>query len=255
MILGWQNLLDAATLATDSEIATLPVAHVQQVHLSRKWHTAAGVTSAYMLADLGASQTAGLLGVMGANLTENATLRLRGSVTDPTATGSLAYDSTTIAAGAVTGYGAAYKSFTDTAARYWRLDLADSAVADHLQVGRIFLGPKWVPAYPHMFDWHVVALDESRRTKSWGRQTHVDVRPQARVLEFVLDHMTEAEAYAAAFALARAAGIASDVLAIPAIDGAYVSEQSVWGLVEASEPIVNREYGIYRQKFRIEERL
>jgi len=76
------------------------------------------------------------------------------------------------------------------------------------------------------------------------------------VIEFTLGFMDEAEMYGNAFALARANGIVRDVLAVNDTSGAsYRSDQSVWGLCTASEPIVHETVNIYRQKFRIEERL
>ena len=182
MLIAWQNLADDATLSTDSEQASLPASNVQQQHVSRKWQTAAGVKSAYLLLDLGAAQSCALLALAGTNFTSAATLRLRGSVTDPTATGSLAYDSGSIGAGVVSGYGAAYHAFTATAARYWRIDVADATVDDNLAVGRVFLGPSWSPGVNMQLGWSVRFADMSRRAKSSAGQVWADVRPKPRVL-------------------------------------------------------------------------
>lgn len=253
--IAWNNLIDAATLATDSEQAELPAANVQQEHLSRAWQTADGVASAYLLADLGASYTCGVLALLGTNLGVNATLRLRGSVSDATATGSLAYDSGTIGAGAAVGYGGCYHVFDDTAARYWRLDLDDPDAADNLSIGRVFLGPKWRPTYNLMYGWSVSNMDESRVVKSYGGQQYADLKPHRRAVEFRLEHLTEAEAFGSAFAMSRARGVTRDVLAIPDSEGSYVPHKSVWGPLSASEPIANHVALTWQQKFRIEERL
>lgn len=255
MLIAWQNLADAATLSTDSEQASLPASNVQQQHVSRKWQTAAGVKSAYLLLDLGSSQSCALLALLGTNFTSAATLRLRGSVTDPTATGSLAYDSGSIAAGVVVGYGSAYKAFAATASRYWRIDVADATVDDNLAVGRVFLGPSWEPAVNMQIGWSVRFADQSRKARSSAGQRWVDVRPKPRVLEFELDYLTEAEIYANAFALALAQGITGDVLAIPDIDGDYLPQQAVWGALEDLAPVVEPRLALYSQKFTIEETL
>jgi hypothetical protein len=253
MLIAWQNLADAASVSTDSEVATLPASNVQQAHVSRQWQTD-GDNAAYLLLDLGSSLSCALLALLGTNLTSSATIRIRGSVTDATATGSLAYDSGTVAAGAKAGYGAVYKDFASVASRYWRIDLSD-ATLDELAVGRLFLGPSWEPSINMQMGWSSRVADPSRRSKSSGGQSYADVRPKARVLEFVLDCMTEAEMYGNAFALAYAQGITGDVLAIPDIDGSYLSEQAVFGLLSANEPIVEPRLGLYSQKFSIEERL
>jgi hypothetical protein len=71
----------------------------------------------------------------------------------------------------------------------------------------------------------------------------------------MLDFLTEAEIFDNAFAAARANGQVKDLLAVPIKDGTYVSEQSVWGLVQAFDPVVNPSALVFRQKFTIEERL
>lgn len=466
MILAWDNKSDAAMLSTDSELASLPASNVQQPHVSRKWHTAAGVKSAYLLMDTLAAVSCGVLALLGTNFTSAATLRLRSrdvpdnylslpgasgnyastpdsaatSITGDidirvmlaadswvsgsfqtilskyaevdtqrsywfgvTASGVLRFvwsadgtittemlstgtpgfvagsahwvrvtldvdngaagksakfytsedgivwtqlgstvttagttsifdgpagvelgaygpahsvnllagkvfraqvyngiegtlvadfdvadamsgatsvvsasgetwtinqsgspaasivgwllDTGTVSAGVVSGYGEAYKSFTAVAARYWRLDLADATVPSNLQIGRVFLGPKWSPSVNQEFGWSVVPVDSSDLDESYGQQEYADEKPQQRVVQFSLNWMNEAEMYGNAFAMARANGRVRDVLAIHDIAGAYLSQQAVWGLVQASEPLIHERSQIYRMKFTIRERL
>lgn len=255
MLLAWDNKADDAALTTGSELASLPASNVQQPHLSRKWHTAAGVKSAYLILDLGASLACNLLAVLGTNLTSSATIRVRASNSDSTVTSSLLLDTGSVAAGVTDGYGAIYKSLASTTARYWRLDLADSTVASNLQIGRVFLGPSWTPAVNMQLGKAVMVKDDSPRARSYGKQTYIEELPQTRMLAFTLDYLTEAQMMGNAFALARANGLVRDVLAIPDISGSYLSQESVWGLLEAAEPIVNDKLGLFRQKFTIEERL
>lgn len=255
MIIAWDNKADVAALTTDSEIATLPASNVQQPHVSRKWHTVAGVKSAYLIMDMASSLSCSVLALLGTNFTSGGTLRLRGSDSDATGATGEKYDSGTVNAGVVAGYGAAYKSFTAAAARYWRLDLADASVASNLQVGRVFLGPSWMPSVNQEYGWSVTPLDPSDLDESYGGQDYADIRPQRRQLQFSLNFMDQAEMVGNAFAMARANGRVTDVLAIHDIAGAYLSQQSVWGLLQASEPLVNDDWNIYRQKFTIKERL
>jgi len=253
MLIAWENFADAGSVSTDSALDTLPVSNLQQQHVSRKWRTD-GAASAYVLVDLGASLDCGVLALLGANLTAAATIRIRGSVTDPTATGSLAYDSGTVAAGAKAGYGGVYKAFTEVASRYWRIDLADASL-DYLEAGRLFLGPAWEPSINMQLGWSVRVDDPSKKTKSSGGQSYADVRPKARVLDFSLEFMGEAEMYGNAFALAVAQGLTGDVLAIPDAEGAYLPEQAVFGQLEQLSALVEPRLALYSQKFTIEERL
>ena len=83
------------------------------------------------------------------------------------------YDSTSISAGAKLDFGAAYLSFTVATARYWRLDLTDASLTT-LQVGRVFLGPKWTPSKNQMYGWSLAVPDPSAISKSYGGQSFAD---------------------------------------------------------------------------------
>lgn len=255
MLIAWTNLADTASLTAGSEIATLPGTNTQNAHLSRRWHTAAAVKNSYLIWDLGSSQSCACLGVFGTNLTSAATIRIRSSDLSSTVTANLELDTGTVSAGVVAGYGAIYKTFASTQSRYWRIDVEDTTVASNLQIGRVFLGPYWQPTYGHSYGWGVATLDPSRKVKSYGGQTHLDVRPQFRQLRFSLDWNNEAQMFANAFALARANGVVKDILVIPDPSGSYVSQQAVWGLVTESAPLINERVGIWRQQFSVEERL
>lgn len=255
MLLAWDNKVDAAALTASSELATLPGSNVQQEHVAQKWQTAAGVKSASLTLDLGGALSCSLLAVLGTNFTAAATRRLRASTADPTAVAGDLYDSALASAGVKAGYGAIYHHFNAVAARYWRLDLADATLPDNMQVGRVFLGPSWQPGESHEWGWGVTPLDPSKPAKSYGGQTFFDRRPKQRILTFGLSWNTEADMYGNAFVMARANGISKDVLAIQNINGAYLSEQSVFGLCQASETLIQEKLKNYRQKFSIEERL
>lgn len=256
MLLGWINRADAALISTDSELDSLPASNVQQGHVSQRWHTAAGVKSAYLLLDMGSAVACQLLGLMGTNLTSAATLRVRASDADPDALTSLLIDSGTLSSTAKTGYGQSYHDLTATTARYWRIDIADATVADNLQIGRLFLGPRWAPSVNQEFGWSVQVRDPSIVDRAYGGQRHANVKPQQRVLQFSLAFMDEAEMYGNAFALARAAGIVGDVLAVhDTLGGTYIAEQSVFGCLTDVQPLVHENYGIFRNKFTIEETL
>jgi hypothetical protein len=255
LLLAWDNKADSAALSASSEVAAQPGSNVQQVHLSRKWQTATGVKSASLTLDLGSSLSCSLLAVLGTNFTAAATRRLRASDADPTAVAGDKYDSALGAAGVKAGYGAIYLYFAAVAARYWRIDLADAALPDNMAVGRVSLGPSWTPGESHEWGWSVTAQDDSKPVESYGGQTYSDVRPQKRVLQFGLSWNSEADMYDNAFAMARSQGVVKDVLAIQNINSAYLSEQAVFGLCVASEPLVQDKLKNYRQKFTIRERL
>jgi hypothetical protein len=253
---AWDNKADAAIITAGSQLATLPGSNVQTPLLVEPWGTAAGVKNSFLVFDMGAAVTLQILAVLGTNLTSAATYRLRSSNADPNVTGAVLYDSTLLAAGVKTGYGAIYKTIVGAAAaRYWRLDLADATVADNLQIGRVFLGPYWQPAAGQLWDWSVASIDDSELSQTYGLQVHADELPKRRQIEFMLDFMSEDEAYGSVFAMAVAKGRTRDILVVPNLAGTYLSEQSVWGLCEAMPPIRNRLPRIYAtQKFIVKER-
>lgn len=254
MLIAWDNKVDTAVVSASSELASLPAANVQHPHLSRKWHTAAGVKSAAITFDLGSSQSCALLAVLGTNLTSAATMRLRASNTDPTGAAGEVYDSTTISAGVHDDFKAVYKSFNAASARYWRLDLTDTTVPDNVQVGRIFLGPKWTPTYGQSWDWAPDVEDPSRVQESYAGQLYAEELPKKRRLVFTLSYMSEAEAMENAHKLRRACGVTRGVLVIPMENGSYISHQAVWGrLTERSAPIPHRTPKEWAQKYEIEE--
>jgi hypothetical protein len=109
MILAWDNKADAATLTAGSEIVTLPGTNVQTPHLSRKWHTLAGVKSSHLLLDMGSQVACSMLALLGSNLSSAATVRLRASKTVAAATSALELDTGKMPAGAKAGYGSVYR--------------------------------------------------------------------------------------------------------------------------------------------------
>ena len=256
IIIGWINRIDAAAtqITAGSQLIDAPASAVANPHVVRRWHTASGVNASWLLIDLGTPLACDVLVVLGGNLTDAATVRLRASDLDPAALTDLLLDTGAIAAGVKTGYGAIHKAFASTAARYWRIDLSDSTL-DHLRVGRVYLGPTWRPSSNLLYGWSITPQDPSRLARSAGGQAWADELPQRRLLQFTLSFMTEDEMYGAAFALARATGVTRDVLAIRDLDSAFVAEQSVYGLMQAAQPIVHEQFGIFTQRFSIEERL
>jgi hypothetical protein len=256
MLIGWINRADDALLSASSELTTLPGANVQHPHVVRRWHTAPGVKDAALTFDLRASLQCQLLGIIGANISAAATIRLRASDVDPAALSSLLLDTGALGSTAKTGYGASYHDFTATTARYWRLDIADATLADNLQVGRVFLGPRWQPSSNQEYGWQIATMDPSPVDESRGGQSFPDVRAQRRVLTFQLNWMNEAEMYDNAFALARAAGVVRDVLVVQnSLTSAYLAEQSVWGLLTELQPLVHQNARIFRNRFTVKERL
>lgn len=255
MLIAWDNKGDAATVTAGSSASTHPVSNVQHPHVARHWRSASAVKSTYINLDLGSSLSCAALALLGTNLTTSATIRIRSSDTDPTATTGTEVDTGTVSAGIVTGYGGVYKTFTATASRYWRIDLEDTTVADHLEVGRLFLGPTWTPTYGHSYGYSIGWQDVSPRDVTPGGQWYISERARRRVLQLSMDFGTQADMLGSALNLGREAGSATDVLVMPETSGNYVPVLAVWGLMTELAPVVHANVNIYRQRYLVEERL
>lgn len=256
MLIAYDNKHDGGNVSTDSAATANPVSYTQHPYLSRKWKTGTGVKSAYCVTDMQAVVTVRVVALLGTNLTSTATIRVRASDTDSTgATGDL-YDSTTISSGLTTGYTAIYHVLsTDIDARYWRIDIQDLTVTDNLHVGRIFIGPAWLPSKPALYGWTLRWEDPSAITMSLGGQEFIDALPQYRVLQFTLSYMDEDEMYHNAFEVSRQRGRRHDILVMMRTTGDYLNEESVFGLVSRTTPITHQNLNIFRTQYTIKERL
>lgn len=255
MRLAWLNRVDDASLTADQQIATLPATNVRHPFFSKRWHTPAGVAAAYLVLDLGAALACDVWAVVGTNLTAAATVRLRASDADPNVAGSLLYDSTVLASKFTDAYPAAYGVVSpSTAARYWRFDLADASL-DHLEVGRVWLGPAWTPSQNHLYGWSKTWLDESVITPTRSGQDYADLGGRRRRIDFAIDLSSAAEMSVNAFECSRYAGLTRDVLAILDPDAATIHEDSILGTLERAEPLVQERLRVNRMRFTIKERI
>lgn len=262
MRIAWENLIDSATLTAGSEKQSLPAQNVQRNPTAQKWHTAAGVTDSHLLADLGTAQACNVLALVKTNLTPTATLRVRASTSDATAQSGDLLDTgvgsplDADSAGVVENYDSCFVIFSAAVtARYWRIDIADAALADNLQIGRAFLGPAWQPSRSMLYGWGNAWGDESTVRRTDGGQDITNERARRRQMQFRLSYMNEAEMYGNAFELARAQGITRDVLVIGAESGSYAVQQSLFGRVVLVQPLINETHNVFQTRYTIEDRL
>ena len=261
MKLAHNNLFDAGTITeVGSEIATLPVTNLQNVHISTKWHTEAGgspvANNSHLVIDMGSSVAIGLVAFLGGNLTASATIEVQASDANTDGDPGELLDTGAVAAGVDVNYGNIYYLLSaEITARYWRITISDSGLADNIQIGRCFMGPVWTPSRGVPFGWGTAYQDLSIRSKSRGGQTFIDVGARPRLANFRLNFMGEDEMYNNAFEISRANGLNKDVLYIPDHTNSHVSKQAVFGLITQAMPIINPQSGIYSQLYQVEERL
>lgn len=259
MILLWQNLVDTAVALTPTNaLSTLPVANIQNAHISRTWGTATSQNFWRVIIDFGTPRTCGVLAVLGTNMNPGTTLAISASNSDPAGITSPVFSTGgNISAGMVGGYRSIYFSFTNTSARYWRVEAQDTLLAGiGTRVGRIVLGPKWVPTQDILIGATFGVEDSSRVTESFGGQEFVNQLPKRRTALVTVSFMPEAEMFSNAFAAFRTNGVGTDMLLIPQQDSAFIHQQSIWGLVRNIEGGVTADqYNIFRASISIRERL
>jgi len=144
---------------------------------------------------------------------------------------------------------------SDITARYWRVDIEDLTLSTYIEIGRLFIGPAWIPSKSALYGWANDWIDESNTSKSLGGQTFINVRARRRVLTFTLSFMDEDEMYNNAFEIARRNGLNKDILVMMKTTGSRISEQSIFGLVNRSVPLTHQTLNVFMTRYTIEERL
>jgi hypothetical protein len=144
VVIGHTNQTDDSTLAGGSWNASYPITNLQNRYLAQKARTSnALTTSSVITIDMGSAQTIGVVALIANNLTNSATVRIRGA--NNSAMTSPLYDSGAVNVYEHTDYAT---SFTPAYARYWRIDIADSSnAAGYIEIGRLFLGNRFRPTY------------------------------------------------------------------------------------------------------------
>lgn len=101
-------------------------------------------------------------------------------------------------------------------ARYWRVEIFDSANSDgYIQIGRLFMARGWTPSINYIYGAGFQYEDVTPVETSLGGTEYFDVRPKYRTMAFQLDCVTETDAYNFALDLQRVAGINGEVLVMP----------------------------------------
>jgi hypothetical protein len=102
-------------------------------------------------------------------------------------------------------------------ARYWRIQFSDTANADgYVQVGRLWMGPVWSPArqsysYGATLGWE----PRDRAAVSRSGRRYSERNSAARVFEFQLESMGDAEAFGRVLDMRRLLGSEGQLLVIP----------------------------------------
>lgn len=281
MLIAFRNYADDATLSGGSWSSSLPLANLRDRQLTRLARsTDALAASTAIDCDFGQGRTISFIALLRHNLGQAGQWRIR--LGDDPAYATSLYDSEQIdiwptihpfgvglwgefvwggkltAADAATYGNSGYLVLPQPVfARRLKIELFDAGnPAGYVQAGRLIAGPAWQPAINLQYGWHLAQVDESKKTRSRGGQTYVDIVPRFRRLTFDLAHMSRDEAWGYAYELDRLKGIGGDLLIM--VDPAnltHLHRQTVYGTLTESSAIANPQYGLFTKPFTVEELL
>jgi hypothetical protein len=192
--------------------------------------------------------------LFGTNLTSAATIRIQ---VGSTAGANDIYDSGTISAGVVAGYGQTVNVLPGPiVGRYIRFILVDSANPDgFLSAGLCYIGSLWTPTRNFSYGQAAGWQDDSQAQVAKGGQKYFIQSPAYRKTTFKLENLTETDLWANAAEIDRMCGVQNNVLFIPDPAGSHINYQSVFGTMKQSDQQVRTSLGRYSKSYEIDERL
>jgi hypothetical protein len=230
-LFGWENrILSASALTASSEATGMTAGNLQsqQGTATDAWQTAAGVTDASLVIDMGADVLWRAFGLFRTNLTPAATVRWRVGADAAFATST--YDSGALT-GIVTGFGQhVHVMPADVSARYARADISDATNTDtFLNIPLAFAGPVWIPQRNLGFSSAVGREHDAAvvRTRSGGE--YVTLRSSRRRWAVSLPALTGSEVWPQVFELDSAAADGRNILFVPFPEGDDVQREAVFG--------------------------
>ncbi len=282
LVLSYINRADAGTLSGGSWQASLPLANLQQSRLSKVARSTNALASSTKFdVDLGATTVVvRMIGVMGHNLTQDATYRLTGGDSP----GAAQYDSGwqqvwpavyglwdrefedpdwwsgKISAAEAAAY--PIKALLDLGLnyvyRYWRVEFSDTAnPAGYVELSRLWFGPAWQPTINYSWGaalgWQ--SRDRAIETRSGAR---ISERMKARrVFRLSLHELSDQEAFGRALPMNLMIGTEGEIVVMPdPADVGNYHRRNVFGRVPSwGDGVADAAYGKQVLNLTVEERL
>lgn len=246
-----ENYADSGTITASSTSGSMAAALLKNQMVARKWRAASNTT--YLLIDLGAVKSIDTIVLGGLNLTAGGTVRVRMSATNSSATSAIAWD----------GYAEpmirpalsmhVWIKAAPVSARYVRIDLADTSLS-WVEAGRLVIGARRHMTINMDWGWSKGREDLSKITQTAGGQSLIDKRGSRRTMSLTLSNLTDAEADWW-HDIDATVGLTGDMLFL--FDAAYADlpSVSIWGRMDALEPIANPYLETYSRSVKIIERM
>lgn len=138
---------------------------------------------------------------------------------------------------------------------YWKVDIQDTTnTAGYLQIGRLFLGPAWSPAYDAEVGLSIGWESSTTTQSALSGTKYFQRRTPYRVTSFVLNNMSVDEAMEKAFELDRMAGIDKEVFWVQAeADANHALRRRFLGTLRQMTPVEFPYAHLGRKGYTIEE--
>jgi len=281
MLIAYRNHADTAVYSGGAWSAGLPASNLgdRQPSLVARTETAA-TSDSWIDIDFGAQKPVSFIAVIRHNLTQSGRWRSRFAV-DP-AFAEVKHDTgfapiwptiTPFGVGiwgefnwggrlsgeeaATYGISAIVTLPTPVIARYARIEFVDASNSDgYLQAGRLFVGTAWRPSINLQYGWSIEQIDPSRRVRSRGGQSFVDLQPRYRSLRFSIDYLEKDEMMGNAYELQRLKGIGGDIfVVVDPDDTTHRHRHTVYGVIRETAPIINPVPDRFSKAFTVDELL
>lgn len=196
--------------------------------------------------DIGSATDIDFVGIVGHNLTDMATARVR---IGPNADGSSALIDQTLTVSNFGTYTPAagkalfYLSTATISARYVLWEISDEYNPDgYVQIGRHIVGPVFQPAVNVSYGAQITMIDESRITRTVNGTLYADMKPKRRRMAGAFDTLTDAEGFGEVYDMQDTVGLSIPVFAIldPSLTGNQLQRSAVYGTLMDMTPITMR---------------
>ncbi len=238
-MLGFGNLIDAATLSGGSWVGSLPLNNLKARALAKVARSASlSFAHTQFTIDHGVSKPVRIIGLVNHSMQLSAQFRVVGG-SDPGFSTGLLYDS-----GWLDVWPAVYATlslewpsnnfwggrYTDAertgvtptrglilpstvSARYWRVEIKDAANSDgFVQIGRVFMGASWQTQVNALYGATSIAWETTTEIQAAiSGAEYFDRRTPYRVARFSTEYMSETEGMAYAFEIQRQMGLDGEV--------------------------------------------
>lgn len=255
---------EGGTITASSAQTNLPAANLIGPSPSKVWRSS-GLSTVYVVIDLGAATAIDMVSMVNVNWTTSATWRIRGATSESNLTASPGYDST-----AVTPWPGGTKPTEDwnqhapfrqlgstQTYRWWRIDITDAGNTDgYLEAGALLIGAAVTVTYNSIRGWQFGDDPASIvQYTAYGRSV-VDPRDNPRIKAIPFSALPRADVMAGLGAMLRERGVAKPFLTV--VDPSattYLHVNTIYGLRVGAWSVEQAHYELFTTGLRIKEHL